>query len=372
MNTENNINYEPLRSEVPEELLIQTDKLAKFRNYAVLHISIAGLAWVSLVAFGLFRSATSQNTEREYKVSLFIAWVLSMTVFGFMYLIYIWRRFHPYREGIKSDIRFKRFLEQNPNIKISTTLSRQSDQGSLLDKDGINLLPERSIVLFDRHPSQKQRLSLTHYIDSASIGSYRKDADKYCVISAEIEAKELPHVYFRPIWKQRKKGRYPIPVFFQNAQKVEISSEFDKYFETYVPENSERDVLYFLTPELMEKMIDFGSEFDIEIRNNMLFLYLRRHVEFSYDDLFYILESAKLFQREFSDNTQHFKSDVESMERLLRNSITGAVRQRGRNISRNSYVVVATLFLRIWHITAIGTLILFICILIAMAISTLL
>ena len=97
-----------------------------------------------------------------------------------------------------------------------------------------------------------------------------------------------------------------------SSQKVQLEGDFNKYFDVYVPKNYERDMLYFLTPELMQLLIEEGKEYDIEVIGDELYIY-NNGMEFNFNDkdefkgIFKLIESIG---SEFSENTDSYKHQV--------------------------------------------------------------
>ncbi len=97
-----------------------------------------------------------------------------------------------------------------------------------------------------------------------------------------------------------------------SSQKVQLEGDFNKYFDVYVPKDYERDMLYFLTPELMQLLIEEGKEYDIEVIGDELYIY-NNGMEFNFNDkdefksIFKLIESIG---SEFSENTDSYKHQV--------------------------------------------------------------
>jgi hypothetical protein len=64
-----------------------------------------------------------------------------------------------------------------------------------------------------------------------------------------------------------------LPGNFSSDQKLQLEGDFNNYFTVYAPTDYQRDVLYFLTPELMAGLIDKGSNYDFEVIDDNLFIY---------------------------------------------------------------------------------------------------
>lgn len=58
-------------------------------------------------------------------------------------------------------------------------------------------------------------------------------------------------------------------------QHLSLEGDFDSHFRLFVPSGYERDALYVFTPDLMALMIDEAGDFDVELRDDRLFVYAR-------------------------------------------------------------------------------------------------
>lgn len=96
-----------------------------------------------------------------------------------------------------------------------------------------------------------------------------------------------------------------------SSQKIQLEGDFNKYFDVYVPKNYTRDVLYFLTPELMQLLIQEGKDYDIEVIGDELYIYNGMEFDFGNKDefkgIFKLIESVG---GEFSENTESYKDQV--------------------------------------------------------------
>lgn len=98
-------------------------------------------------------------------------------------------------------------------------------------------------------------------------GDYKSADVFYGVMAAELP-RPLPNVFFDSKHARHRQFRF----VFKRRQIHHLEGEFDNYFVTYFPENYEVDSLSFITPDVMQALID-ASEYDIEIVNNRLFMY---------------------------------------------------------------------------------------------------
>jgi hypothetical protein len=78
----------------------------------------------------------------------------------------------------------------------------------------------------------------------------------------------LPNVLFDSNESRKKQFRFK----FKRSQRHSLEGNFDKYFTTYFPEDYTVDSLSFITPEVMEALVE-AHEYDIEIVGNKVILY---------------------------------------------------------------------------------------------------
>ena len=63
---------------------------------------------------------------------------------------------------------------------------------------------------------------------------------------------------------------------FSKNQVQSLEGDFDKYFTLYTQDGSQADALYVLTPDVMALLIDYASDYDIEIAGNHIYFYARQ------------------------------------------------------------------------------------------------
>jgi len=64
-----------------------------------------------------------------------------------------------------------------------------------------------------------------------------------------------------------------IPMPIAGGQSLSLEGDFDRHFRLYCPTGYERDALYIFTPDLMALLVDESAAFDVEIVDDMLFVY---------------------------------------------------------------------------------------------------
>ena len=70
-----------------------------------------------------------------------------------------------------------------------------------------------------------------------------------------------------------KRNGSSIPMMIGGSQKLALEGDFQKHFTLYAPKGYERDALYIMTPDLMALLIDETGDFDVEVVDDMLFVY---------------------------------------------------------------------------------------------------
>jgi len=70
-----------------------------------------------------------------------------------------------------------------------------------------------------------------------------------------------------------KRNGSSIPMMIGGGQKLALEGDFQKHFTLYCPSGYERDALYVFTPDLMALLIDETGDFDVEVVDDMLFVY---------------------------------------------------------------------------------------------------
>ncbi|MEK9196085.1 MAG: hypothetical protein AAB914_01825 [Patescibacteria group bacterium] len=129
-----------------------------------------------------------------------------------------------------------------------------------------------------------------------------------------------------------------------SSQKIELEGDFYKHFDVYVPKNYERDMLYFVTPELMSILADKGFDYDVEVLDDELYIYKDTFFDFNnneeIENIFMIIESVG---GEFSDNVRLYADE------RVANRSSNVVAQQGRRLKRR-YVSRISLIISILYI----------------------
>lgn len=95
----------------------------------------------------------------------------------------------------------------------------------------------------------------------------KKRTIHYSVMRVELPRK-LPNIVFDSLVHQRQQFR----VVFEKKQYIQLEGNFNKYFATYFGASYTIDDLSFITPEVMEALLD-AQQYDVEIVHNSLLLF---------------------------------------------------------------------------------------------------
>jgi len=82
--------------------------------------------------------------------------------------------------------------------------------------------------------------------------------------------KSLPHL----LLDSRKNDGIisSVPRYFSDKQRIELEGYFNEYFDFYAPEGYEVEALDILSPDFMQMLIDFHTDFDVEIDDHSVYI----------------------------------------------------------------------------------------------------
>lgn len=100
-----------------------------------------------------------------------------------------------------------------------------------------------------------------------------------------------------------------LPESYAGGQKLELEGDFNNYFRVLVPEGYGRDALYFLTPELMAHLVDYGKGYEFEVVDDNLYIYSQGGFKFNEQTLPNIFQTIDFFAYQFSDNVARYADE---------------------------------------------------------------
>lgn len=133
-----------------------------------------------------------------------------------------------------------------------------------------------------------------------------------------------------------------LPASF-HGQTLSLEGNFDKYFTLYAPKEYERDALYIFTPDVMAAVIDAGYAYDMEVIDDHLVLYARRHLKLTSEaELSSLLTVADKIGKEIHHQSQRYADE------RVNNRTLDVVAAQGRRLKKRvgiSTIIVTVLVL---------------------------
>lgn len=170
-------------------------------------------------------------------------------------------------------------------------------------------------------------LSVANYQYVVGSGKNRSTVT-WGVMHAKL-SRNLPNVVLDAKSNNMFKRMSNLPASFHGGQKFELEGNFNQYFSVYAPAGFQRDALYFLTPELMEALIQYGASYDFEVIDNNLFIYKSGAFKFNKQMLPEIFQTIKYFGWQFEDNVNKYRDD-----RVANAKVSNVVSAEGTRLKR--------------------------------------
>ncbi len=108
--------------------------------------------------------------------------------------------------------------------------------------------------------------AIFNFYTQTKYGDYLSKQIYYTVFETQL-IRQLPHILLDSKSAKKRQFKY----IYLKSQKISVQGHFDDYFDTYAPQTYHIDSLSFITPEVMELLID-AKDCDIEIVNDRLIL----------------------------------------------------------------------------------------------------
>lgn len=97
---------------------------------------------------------------------------------------------------------------------------------------------------------------------------------------------------------------------FDSSQTLTLEGDFNDYFTLYAPKQYERDALYVFTPDVMARLIDSGSGFDMEVIDDELYIYRGNRFNLGSEaELRTLLGITSVIGTEFEDQTGYYADE---------------------------------------------------------------
>lgn len=272
------IDFRPLETSVTAQQLTSFNTLPTKQNYYLDYLpewsrlfrviiwAIGG--FVAGLLPGIFIGIAMENYALIWLTGLVFAAVACLAI----NLVAKWQE----QRAAQAGAQIYAFLQANPGLRFRPATSQESTG-----------------LIF-------QKTNTRHFVIESADGSYRIGNIKYYVYSrnnlgsgtnrevynwgyAAIKLnRKLPHMVLDS--KQNNDSLLKrtlsdgtqslLPSDFNRNQTLSLEGNFDQYFTLFAPKEYERDALYIFTPDFMSLLIDQVSQFDIEIIDDQLFIYI--------------------------------------------------------------------------------------------------
>ncbi len=251
----NKINFEPLSKDFKYRLIQDFIRPNIFRVpitvIATFSLSIIGVGFMYLI-----RDSIDQGSDNVGLVYILIAY--SSAGLGVTYFAY---------KANISKIKWKNFREANNWQDLSIYNTSNNIIEDDLSPPGMRV-GEYKVTDGLEGVINEQKFFLYDY--NCKSGSGKNDNNYSVSIIAFKVPWNLPRMQIDSI--RKKVG---ISQDFPNSEEVNLEGNFDKYFITRIQKNTQLDVLSLLSPDIMAKLINYASSYDIELSNG--YIYHRGH-----------------------------------------------------------------------------------------------
>ncbi len=207
------------------------------------------LIYVGLAIFFIASILSINPTNGEYPIGLITFYIL--ICIGILYFL---------REIAQSIyitliIKSRKYtLDKHSKSLSHIYISSVNDQLNLVDMTKL-IKSDSNYKIFDLR---------FDFFRKTKYGEYKSKELFFTAIEYKLQRK-LPHLVFD---SKKARGRQFKSVFLK-SQSLNLEGNFNKYFDIYSPLFYHIDVLSFITPEVMQAMIDL-KEYDIEIKEDSL------------------------------------------------------------------------------------------------------
>ncbi len=191
-------------------------------------------------------------------------------------------------------------------------------------------------LIFNQGHSKRVRLALS-FPGDIEVGNYEyvtgsgksRTTHTWGYVAAKLP-RRLPHMVL-----DAKKNNFfgtfsNLPAGFGKDQVLHLQGTFSDHFTLYAPKEYERDAFYVFTPDVMAALVDAGGRYDIEVIDDMIFLYA--HLGMKMDTEQHLRDLLAITQRikgELHDQTDYY-TDERVGDRALNSIATPGRRLKSR------------------------------------------
>jgi hypothetical protein len=179
--------------------------------------------------------------------------------------------------------------------------------------------PVMAGMIFDEGHSRMLNDSLA-FANGFEVGNYTyvtgtgKNSVSHAYTFVRVSLKRnLPHMVLDA--KSNNFFGSNLPDRFSDSQRLSLEGDFDKYFDVYVPQGYAKDALYVFTPDVMQVLVDRGSEHDIEVVGDELYIFRSGKLDLtSKEQLEDTLAIAEAISDELKDQSKRYVDERAKVE----------------------------------------------------------
>ena len=171
-------------------------------------------------------------------------------------------------------------------------------------------------MIFDEGHSRELREGYV-FADGTEMGNYRyvtgsgknRSTHDWAYIKVKLP-RRLPHMVL-DAKKNNIFGKFSnLTDTFDGSQTLALEGDFNEHFTLYAPKQYERDALYVFTPDVMARLIDSGSGFDMEVIDDELYIYRASSFNLASEaELRTLLGIVSVIGRELKDQTDYYADE---------------------------------------------------------------
>ncbi len=164
-----------------------------------------------------------------------------------------------------------------------------------------------------------------------------------------------PHIILDATKNDPSKKLRTLSSQYSADQALTLEGDFNDHFTVYVPKGYEQDALYILTSDVMAALVDFAADYDIEIVENVVNLYVPTSIPIESEEFLKKTIDAVEIIREQIQNQNKRYADARVGNRAANSvAVPGQRLKANKNIGKIIAIAAAALF--IFVIAALGAL----------------
>ena len=280
----------------------------------VLMVTLAML-WMAIGLTAGVRSATGEHVALWQTVA---SWCLGITVVG----VILWAATRSIIQSTTASLRLKAFAEANGFGFSEDT--RQGENPGLIFQYGDSHRIVQGLALNDQAGTL---IANYRYMT----GSGRSRQAHYHAFVRVTLSRKLPQVLLDAV-SNNFMGKISNFADVDNNQRIDLEGDFNNYFQAYAPVNYGPDTLYWLTPELMQLLIQSLANYDIEVVDNYVYLYHAGEFEFDEATTRNLIGIGQWLYAEFEQNTRRYSD--ERIGSFAANTVAAPGKRLKRSIGR--------------------------------------